>query len=75
MRLANQFGYNIKDQVYFAQFLNKGYAGHKKTSTAAWNMEGNLLATGESSLKIWAFDPTAGLEFIVEARGADPSIN
>ncbi len=61
MRLTNQSGYNTKDQAYFAQFQNRGYAGHKKASTAAWNMEGNLLATGESSLKIWSFDPVAGL--------------
>jgi hypothetical protein len=37
MRLANQFGYNIKDQTFFSQFQNKGYPGHKKNSVASWN--------------------------------------
>jgi hypothetical protein len=37
MRLANQAGYNIKDQTIFLQFQNKAYPSHKKNSVASWN--------------------------------------
>lgn len=75
MRATNNLGYNIKDQAYFSRFQNKTYAGHKKNSAAAWNSEGNLLATGETSLKIWSFDIQNGLELVIESRNSDGNIN
>lgn len=61
MRLANSTGYNLKDQAYFSQFQNKVLPGYKKNSTASWNMEGNMLATAENSLKIWAYHEINGM--------------
>ena len=61
MRSANQGGYNIKDQTYFSQLHNKAFPGHKKNSVASWNEDGNLLATGESTLRIWGFNYSTGL--------------
>lgn len=56
MRLTNIGGYNLKDQAYFSQFQNRVLPGYKKNSTASWNLEGNMLATAENSLRLWAFN-------------------
>lgn len=56
MRLTNIGGYNLKDQAYFSQFQNRVLPGYKKNSTASWNLQGNMLATAENSLRLWAFN-------------------
>ena len=57
MKLVNKKGINVKDSEYFQNFKEKAFTGHKKIpSTIDWNVQGNLLASAENNIRIWAFE-------------------
>lgn len=71
MRLQNEEGFNQQDAELFKTYREKNYQGHKKCPTAmAWNMHGNLLATAETTVKVWLFSEEHGLDKAAEINKA-----